>query len=307
MSTSTGRLRLGTAPDSWGVWFADDPKQVPWPRFLDEAARCGYPWIELGPYGYLPADPERLREELAARGFRAASGVVFTGFHKEGDQWRRAWEQAVTVARLARSVGAEHLVVIPDLWRSDVSGEVVEPRTLDAGGWTRLLAGHDQFGKALLEEFGMRQVFHPHVDSHVGTRREVERFLEGTDPAYTNLCLDTGHYAFYGGDNLRLLGEHPDRVRYLHVKQFDPSVRFDLLKNDTAFATAVMEGLMVEPPGGEPDLPPIIEAAAAIDPEMLVIVEQDMYGCDVDRPFPIAQRTRRYLLDALHLPVEAGR
>ena len=23
------RLRLGTCPDSWGVWFADDPLQTP--------------------------------------------------------------------------------------------------------------------------------------------------------------------------------------------------------------------------------------------------------------------------------------
>ena len=40
--TSTGteargdaRLRLGTCPDSWGVWFAEDPLQTPWERFLD--------------------------------------------------------------------------------------------------------------------------------------------------------------------------------------------------------------------------------------------------------------------------------
>ncbi|MGO2846954.1 MAG: 2-keto-myo-inositol dehydratase, partial [Microbacterium gubbeenense] len=37
MTHSTG-LRIGTAPDSWGVWFPDDPGQVPWERFLDEAA-----------------------------------------------------------------------------------------------------------------------------------------------------------------------------------------------------------------------------------------------------------------------------
>ncbi|MBT2475291.1 2-keto-myo-inositol dehydratase, partial [Microbacterium sp. ISL-103] len=47
-------LRIGTAPDSWGVWFPDDPKQVPWQRFLDEVVAAGYSWIELGPYGYLP-------------------------------------------------------------------------------------------------------------------------------------------------------------------------------------------------------------------------------------------------------------
>ena len=40
-------LRIGTAPDSWGVWFPDDPKQVPWQRFLDEVAQAGYSWICL--------------------------------------------------------------------------------------------------------------------------------------------------------------------------------------------------------------------------------------------------------------------
>jgi inosose dehydratase len=46
--TAAERIRLGTAPDSWGVWFADDPAQTPWSRFLDEVAEAGYEWIELG-------------------------------------------------------------------------------------------------------------------------------------------------------------------------------------------------------------------------------------------------------------------
>ncbi len=41
------RLRLGTCPDSWGVWFAEDPLQTPWERFLDEVAEVGYQWLEL--------------------------------------------------------------------------------------------------------------------------------------------------------------------------------------------------------------------------------------------------------------------
>ena len=40
------RLRLGTCPDSWGVWFADDPLQTSWQRFLDEVAEVGYEWLE---------------------------------------------------------------------------------------------------------------------------------------------------------------------------------------------------------------------------------------------------------------------
>ena len=55
---------LAPARDSWGVWFADDPLQTPWERFLDEVAEVGYEWLELGPYGYLPTDPARLADEL---------------------------------------------------------------------------------------------------------------------------------------------------------------------------------------------------------------------------------------------------
>ena len=60
MAPSLDRIRVGSAPDSWGVWFPDDPQQVPWQRFLDEVAEAGYSWIELGPYGYLPTDPAKL-------------------------------------------------------------------------------------------------------------------------------------------------------------------------------------------------------------------------------------------------------
>ena len=76
------RLRLGTAPDSWGVWFADDPAQVPWRQYLDEAAAAGYRWTELGPYGYLPTDPGQLRDELASRDLTLTGGTVFTALQR---------------------------------------------------------------------------------------------------------------------------------------------------------------------------------------------------------------------------------
>lgn len=293
-------LRIGTAPDSWGVWFPDDPNQVPWQRFLDEVVAAGYSWIELGPYGYLPTDPAQLEDELGTRGLKLSAGTVFTGFHKGEDQWQRAWDQALAVAGLASKLGAEHLVVIPDLWRSDATSELLEARTLTDEQWAKLAAGHDRLGKALLEEFGVKQQFHSHADSHVGTTREVNRFLDETDPRYTNLCLDTGHFAYYGGDNVKLIEERPERIGYLHLKQVDTSQLFDVLKNDVPFADAVTQGIMIEPPYGVPELAPIIEAVAKIDPDIFAIVEQDMYGCDVDFPFPIAKRTREHIFGCTH-------
>ncbi len=49
-------IKLGTAPDAWGVWFPTDENQPPWRQFLDEAHAAGFDWIELGPLGYLPTD-----------------------------------------------------------------------------------------------------------------------------------------------------------------------------------------------------------------------------------------------------------
>ncbi|GAB3402852.1 sugar phosphate isomerase/epimerase [Schumannella luteola] len=292
--SDTKAIRIGTAPDSWGVWYPEHPRQIPWQRFLDEVQKAGYTWIELGPYGYLPTDPAQLRDELDARGLKVSAGTVFTGFHKGDEQWQRAWDQAVQVAGLTAAVGGEHIVVIPDMWRSDLDGTAVEPRTLTPEQWDKLAAGQERLGKALLEEYGVKQQFHSHADSHVGTYTEVVRLLDLTDPQYLNLCLDTGHFAYYGGDNLRLIGERPGRIGYLHLKQIDPDYRFEVLKNDIPFADSASR-VMVEPPAGEPQFAPIIEAVAALDPEIFAIVEQDMPGVDIDLPLGIATRTHQHI------------
>lgn len=76
MTAVLDRIRVGSAPDSWGVRFPGDPRQVPWERFLDEVAEAGYTWIELGPYGYLPTDPDRLNDEVGRRGLRVSAGTA---------------------------------------------------------------------------------------------------------------------------------------------------------------------------------------------------------------------------------------
>lgn len=66
-------VRIGSAPDSWGVWFPSDSKQTPWQRFMDEIAQAGYEWTELGPYGYLPPDLPTLKIELGRRGLKVSA------------------------------------------------------------------------------------------------------------------------------------------------------------------------------------------------------------------------------------------
>lgn len=287
---------IGTAPDSWGVWFADDPKQTPWERFLDEVAEAGYKWIELGPYGYLPTDPSRLADELAARDLKVSAGTVFTAFHRGKDESKAAWEPARRVAELTAAMGGEHIVVIPAMWRDDVTGEPVENGTLNKDQLKELFAGHNELGKVLHQEYGLKQQFHSHADSHVCSMQEIVQFLEGTDPDLVTLCLDTGHAEYGGASSAELLRAYPDRIGYLHLKQISPEVMKTVREENLTWAAANLAGVMVEPPSGAPDLAEVIELVEGLNRPIFGIVEQDMYPVSsFDVPLPIATRTRRYL------------
>ncbi|KHL04667.1 sugar phosphate isomerase/epimerase family protein [Sinomonas humi] len=296
MTDIENKLIIGTAPDSWGVWFADDPKQTPWERFLDEVAEAGYKWIELGPYGYLPTDPSRLADELKARDLQVSAGTVFTAFHRGRDQWEEAWEPARRVAELTAAMGGEHIVVIPAMWRDDVTGAAVENEVLTPDQWDSLFKGHDELGRRLGEQFGLKQQFHSHADSHVQGQADIERLLENTDPELLTLCLDTGHAEYGGASSVDLIRKYPERIGYLHLKQINPDVLAKVRAENMTWAAANTAGVMAEPPSGLPDLREVIEAVEGLDRPIFGIVEQDMYPVAFDVPLPIAQRTRNYLL-----------
>ncbi|HLI41969.1 MAG TPA: TIM barrel protein [Streptosporangiaceae bacterium] len=290
-------LRLGTCPDSWGVWFADDPLQPPWERFLDEVAEVGYEWLELGPYGYLPTDPARLADELAGRGLRAAGGTMHghSGLHRRGD-WPDILAATRRVAELTAAVGAAHLVFVPvPGYRDDKTGAYREPAELDGDGWRTLTGAADELGRVVAQDYGVAFQFHPHADSHVETQRQTERFLDQTDPRYVSLCLDTGHLAYRHADAVAVIRGYPDRIGYVHIKQMDPAIVDKADRHGLAFGQAVAMGASCEPPGGEPDVSEVARALRELDRELFVVVEQDMYPCDFDRPKPIARRTRDYL------------
>jgi inosose dehydratase len=288
-------LQLGSCPDSWGVWFADDPRQTPWARFLDELAASGYHWLELGPYGYLPTDPRLLSDELAARGLSCAGGTVagLGGPHRDLPSLIEATRK---VASLTAALGAENLIFVPvPGYRDDVTGAYREPAQLDADGWRRVAENSNTLGRMLLEEYGLHFRFHPHADYQVETQEQTERYLDETDPRFVSLCLDTGHLAYRRADVPGLIRKYPDRIGYVHIKQMDPGIAARAAAEDLPFGQAVAMGASVEPPAGLPDVPSVLEALAGLDAELFVVVEQDMYPVEFDRPLPIATRTRSYL------------
>jgi inosose dehydratase len=288
------KLHLGTAPDSWGVWMpSGDPLQTPWERYLDEVREAGYRYSELGPFGYLPTDPGIVRDEYARRGLTLTGGTVFVALHKGPDALAKAKIDCDAEMAVLDVSGARHVVILPESY-TDLDGELIASPTLTDDEWDSLTTGMSELGRYLVDEHGAVLVFHSHADSHVGTQAEIERFLDATDPETVHLCLDTGHVAYCGADSLKLIADYPDRIQYVHLKQIDPAIRARVREERLGFAPAVRLGVMVEPPIGEPDMPNVIAALAALDRDLYCIVEQDMYPCAFDAPLPIAARTQQY-------------
>lgn len=305
VSLVTGKLTIGTAPDSWGVWFASDPRQVPARTFLAEVAEAGYEAIELGPYGYLPTDPNELSAALEEFNLSVLAGTVFSGLHHPGS-WDVVWKQVTDVAALTLAVGGEHIVVIPAMYRDEKTGADLESSTLTDEQWTLLTTQTDELGRRIRDEYGLRVQFHPHAESHVGYQRDVERFLEATNPAYVNLCLDTGHIAYYDGDCVELITKYPERIGYVHLKQVDPTVMATVRADNVVWPEAVAMGAMTEPPLGVPAMPPVLEALAGLGRQITGIIEHDLYPCDPEVPLPIARRTKAYLSTCSTVRIDMG-
>ncbi len=298
--------RIGIAPDSWGVWNAVDPKQPDSELYLREVSEAGYTWTELGPYGYLGIDPELVAERIAMHNLKVSGGTVFTGLHKGKDALDEYWEAVAPVAKMTAAQGASHLIVIPEMWTraNEGTGEVTSPRTYNELEWANLTKNHNELGKRLLEEFGLHQQFHSHAETPIGSYREVSRLLNDTDAQFLNLCLDTGHFAYYYGDNVRLVREFKERIGYLHLKQVEPDLLADVLKNSITFVDAVQQGIMVEPPYGVPEYGDILAEANKYVPGIFAIIEQDMYPLkDFTEPKQIAIRTKSYI-EKLGVPVQ---
>ena len=287
-------VKIGSAPDSWGVWFPSDDKQIPWQRCLDEIAEAGYEWTELGPYGYLPTDRATLQNELSKRGLRA-SGTFAMGHLEDDAAWPGLEKQVLGAGESLAYLGAEYMILIDDTYTNLWTGEATAPGKLDDEAWKRLVDRIHYVVDLVRERFGLQVVFHPHAETHVEYEDQIERLLSQTDPERVVLCLDTGHHAYRGGDPIAFLRRHHRRIPYLHLKSVRPDLQRKVAEENIPFAHAVGMDLFCEPSRGVVDFPALCRVLQEIDYSGYAIVEQDMYPAPFDKPLPIARRTREYL------------
>lgn len=291
-------IRIATGPVSWGVLMKDTPNVPPWTQVLDEMQAAGYTGTELGPYGYLPLDTERLRDELDKRGLTLSS--AFTIVNLVDPQARaQEYEEAVITARFLSQMGCSWIVLSDGLFveenRARRAGRIRLEDGLDAGRWKQFVNNTNAFARRMQDEFALRTVYHPHVGAWVESAAEIERFLSDTDPDLVGFCLDTAHTTYGGADPVDLCRRWGSRIRYLHIKECDKTKLQTVLADEGDYFKAVIAGVFPELGKGSVDFPGLLNVLRELDFDGWAVVEQDILPDTSANALASAKANRAYL------------
>ena len=271
-------IRIGNAPCSWGVEFADDTRNPHWSRVLDECARAGFKGIELGPVGYMPEDPFVLADALALHDLKLIGGVVYQPFY-DASRYDDIRDTTIRTCTTLLAHGAEHLVLIDSISprRAQTAGRPLEAEQLSNEEWRNFTGRIEAIANMATQEFGLIVSIHPHAGGFIDFRPEVERLLDDTDPAILKLCIDTGHCQYAGYDPIEFMQCHGDRLSYVHFKDINESVRCRVVQNRTGFYEACAQGIFCRLGQGSTEFVAVRQVLLDIDYRGWCTVEQD---CD---------------------------
>ena len=289
-------IKIGNAPCSWGVEFADDPRNPSWQEVLRQNAEAGYKGIELGPVGFMPEDPSVLADALAEHDLELIGGVVFRPFH-DPSAWDDVMDGSVRTCMALVAHGARHLVLIDSISprRAPTAGRANEAEQMDMAEWTAYSDRIRTIAKMGAEEYGLTVGIHAHAAGFMDFEPELERLLDEVDENILKICFDTGHHSYAGFDPVAFMKRHIGRISYMHFKDIDPKVKADVIENRTGFYDACGQGIFCNLGEGDVDFPMVRQILLDNGFEGWCTVEQD---CDPEgdtSPIDDARANRQYL------------
>lgn len=257
--------RLVGAPISWGACEVPGWGHMPdADTVLAEMAQLGLRGTELGPPGFLPAEPAALSARLRPHGLRFVG--AFTPLALHDPDLQATARHARRAIDLLAGAGGEVLVVaaVEDLaWST--------PEPLDDAGWRRL-AAHAAEIQALAAERGITFALHPHVGTVIETANQVSRALAETDVGW---CLDTGHLLIGGTDPAAFAREHGHRITHVHLKDVDDAVAAELRAGRLSLLQATQRGLFVALGRGGAHVATVLRALDDHGYDGWLVLEQD--------------------------------
>ena len=270
-------IKIANAPCSWGVEFAEDPRNPSWQTVLKECAQAGYTGIELGPVGFMPEDPAVLGDALAEHDLELVGGVVFRPFHDPA-AWDEVLDATHRTARALRAHGAQHLVLIDSISprRAPTAGRAAEAEQMEAAEWAAFRDRIAQSARIGVEEYGLTVGIHAHAAGFIDFEPELERLLDEVDEKILKICFDTGHHSYAGYDPVAFMKRHAGRISYMHFKDIDPKVKAGVIANRTGFYDACGQGIFCKLGQGDVDFPAVRQVLLDAGFSGWCTVEQDI-------------------------------
>ena len=289
-------IEIGNAPCSWGVEFANDPRNPTWRKVLQDCAEAGYRGIELGPVGFMPEDPAILGEALDEFGLTLIGGVIFRPYH-DPDAWEDVLDATHLTARALKAHGAEHLVIIDSISprRAPTAGRADEAVQMDKAEWTGFRDRIVESARIGAEDYGLTVGIHAHAAGFMDFEPELIRLLDEVDEGLLKICFDTGHHSYAGFDPVAFMQKYVSRISYMHFKDIDPKVKANVIANRTGFYEACGQGIFCNLGQGDVDFEAVRKVLLDANFQGWCTVEQD---CDPTldvRPIDDARANRAYL------------
>jgi len=264
------KARLGIAPIAW--WnddLAELSDDVNLEECLRQAAEAGLTGMETG--RRFPMNMEELGPILDRYGISVCGGW-FSGMLLDGDieeEKDRVCEQhalfvaakapCIVYGETARSVQGERHTPLsrkPKLTETEIA--VYGRKVSDFADWCA--------------REGMPICYHHHMAAAIETEEELDLFMKHSS---VPLLFDTGHMAFAGGDNLRVIGNHHARISHVHAKDVRMEVIDSLDRTRESFLDAVLKGAFTVPGDGSLDFGKIVGALAAKGYEGWFVIEAE--------------------------------
>jgi inosose dehydratase len=285
-------LAVGTAPVNWNNDDLPDwQPHVPLAKMLDAMAAAGYQGTEFG--AGFPRNPIELSALLNSRNLELCGSYHWFHF-QDPAAFSAELDGLDEVFSALAAVGCRDLIVASamTLKRTEIAGRVPENRTAgwSTGEWDNLRRSLNSI-RDRAEQWHIQVHFHNHVGSHVESPAEVETLIDYL-PDGVDLCFDTGHYAFGGGDPEGFVRRHSQRIGYIHLKDVDPVALNSTRKSGLGFLGALRSYVFCDLGRGSAEIPKIVSTLEAAGYSGWVIVEQDT--CPGD-PTETATRNRAYL------------
>lgn len=295
-------IKIANAPCSWGALEFDlesKSEEIPFGQVLDEIRETGYLGTELGDWGYMPTDPQSLRSEITKRGLRLLGAFVPVALADKNNH-DKGKEAALQVAELMYNAGygnafivlADKNASVPE--RTLNAGRITPEMGLDGEQWKTFAQGAEYLAKAVKDAYGIGTVFHHHCAGYVETPEEIDTLMALTDPGVLGLCLDTGHYAFGGGDPVKALEKYQNRIWHVHFKDYDPKAAQGSRSAQGDYFDALKRGVFCELGKGSVDFRAITEYLLGTGYDQWIVVEQDILPGMGD-PKTFARANREYI------------